>query len=73
MKVLELMKALKGEILANKARTVVDGKPVILGRLHGKEWVMTPEGEKLGKALNEKASGEAKAKAEKTPAKSTKD
>lgn len=52
MSVLKLLESLGGEILANKARVVVDGQVVIIGRLHGSEWVTTAEGEKLQKLEN---------------------
>jgi hypothetical protein len=41
MNVLDLMNALGGEILANKARATYNGKIVILGRLVGHEWEPT--------------------------------
>jgi hypothetical protein len=44
MNVINLMKKLGGEVLANKARVVVDGKIVIIGRLIGDEWEPTLEG-----------------------------
>lgn len=52
MKPLQLMKELDGFILANKIRATVDGKVVILARLHGDKWVMTDDGAKLAGAAN---------------------
>lgn len=52
MKPLQLMKELDGYILANKIRATVDGKIVILARLHGDKWVMTDDGAKLAGATN---------------------
>lgn len=52
MNTLELMKALGGEVLANKARATVDGKVVILGRMIDNKWVITDEGAELAKKVN---------------------
>lgn len=52
MKVLELMKALGGEVLANKARATVGGKVVIIGRMIDGEWQITDEGSALAAEAN---------------------
>lgn len=52
MNTLELMEALGGEVLANKARATVDGKIVILGRMIDGAWEITEEGFKLAEKLN---------------------
>lgn len=52
MKPLELMKRLGGEALANKLRANVDGKIVILARLHGEEYVLTDAGFDIAATLN---------------------
>lgn len=54
MNVLDLLKELNGEILANKARVVVDGKIIIIGRLNDQTWEPTTEGEKLAAEVNSK-------------------
>lgn len=54
MNVLDLLKELGGEILANKARVVVDGKIIIIGRLNDQTWEPTTEGEKLAGEVNSK-------------------
>lgn len=47
MTVLELVEALGGQILANKARVVVDGKSVVVGYFEGAELVFTDAGREL--------------------------
>lgn len=47
MNVETLLSRLGGEILANKARAVVDGSIVILARLDGANWVWTDAGQQL--------------------------
>jgi hypothetical protein len=47
MDMLTLLARLKGEILANKARAVVDGQLVVLGRLTESGWEYTEKGKSL--------------------------
>jgi len=65
MNVLELMKQLNGEILANKARVTYDGKVEIIGRLMGTEWEITERGMKISHEYNVKKANEAPKKEKK--------
>ncbi len=47
MDMLTLLERLNGEILANKARAVVDGQLVILGVMVGQDWEFTEKGQEL--------------------------
>lgn len=47
MNVYDLVKALDGEIVSNKAKVRVDGLFVVVGRVIGDEMAMTEEGELL--------------------------
>lgn len=60
MNVIDLLARLNGEILANKARAVVDGKIVILARMEGSDWVYTAEGQDLANLHSNLAAEEAK-------------
>ncbi len=62
MSVLQLMKKLGGEVLANKVRANVNGKVVIIGRLINGEWEPTAEGAALEAELNAKPPTKAPAK-----------
>ena len=62
MDVRELMEALGGEILANKARVVVDGNIVDIGYFDGPDLVFTDAGREL-------AAAQSNAPAAKTPPK----
>lgn len=42
-----LLARLGGEVLANKARAVIDGEIVVLARLDGEDWVYTEKGQEL--------------------------
>ena len=66
MNVIDLLSRLKGEILANKARAVVDGKIVILARMNGDEWVYTDEGQELANTHSNEAAAEAESKSGRT-------
>lgn len=52
MDVEKFIKERGGEVLANKARVVHNGKIIIVGRLQGSEWVPTEEGMRLSYELN---------------------
>lgn len=66
MNVTDLLSRLNGEILANKARAVVDGKIVILARMNGDEWVYTDEGQELANTHSNEAATEAESKSSRT-------
>jgi len=66
MNVVDLLSRLNGEILANKARAVVDGKIVILARMNGDEWVYTDEGQELANTHSNEAATEAESKSSRT-------
>lgn len=67
MKVLDLLKALNGEVVANKARVTRNNKVEIIGRIVDNVWVMTEVGDKL--ALEYNSSKETKTQAKKPVAK----
>lgn len=67
--VLELMKQLNGEILANKARVTYDGKVEIIGRLMGTEWEITERGTKISHEWNTKQAEAVKAEPKAEPVK----
>ena len=56
MDVLDLMRRLNGEVLANKARAKYKDKIVILGRMNGNEWEATDQGRAIAAELNTKQS-----------------
>lgn len=72
MDVMKLMERLKGNVLANKARVVVDDKIIIIGRLHGHEWVPTDQGIELEKKLNTSEAEASKAATKKANEATTK-
>jgi hypothetical protein len=59
MNVLDLMKELGGENLANKARVTYGGKIEIIGRLMGTTWEITDRGMKISHEYNTKKANEA--------------
>lgn len=61
MNVIDLLPRLNGEILANKARAVVDGKIVVLARMNGADWEYTPEGQTLANQHSNEVAAEVKA------------
>jgi hypothetical protein len=67
MNVLDLLKALDGEIVANKARVTRNNKVEIIGRIIDNAWVMTEVGNKL--ALEYNSSKETKTETKKPLAK----
>ncbi len=56
----ELLTYTKGEILANKAAAIIDGKYTVLAVVEGSEWVFTDEG-KAAIALHSNILAEAAA------------
>lgn len=71
MNVLDLMNALGGEILANKARVNYNGKIEIVGRLMGTEWEITERGVKISHEYNMNKAKEAPKAAKEEPKKAT--
>ena len=71
MNVLDLMNALGGEILANKARVNYNGKIEIVGRLMGTEWEITERGVKISHEYNTNKAKEAPKAAKEEPKKTT--
>lgn len=71
MNVLDLMKSLGGEILANKVRVNYNGKIEIIGRLMGTEWEITDRGAKISHEYNVKKAAEAPKEAPKEATKAT--
>lgn len=69
MNVLDLMNALGGEILANKARVNYNGKIEIVGRLMGTEWEITERGVKISHEYNMNKAKEAPKAAKEEPKK----
>ncbi len=61
MNVIDLLARLKGEILANKARAVIDGKIVVLARLNGEDWEYTEAGQELANMHSNQVVAEADA------------
>lgn len=59
MNVIDLLARLKGEILANKARAVIDGKIVVLARLNGEDWEYTEAGQELANTHSNQVVAEA--------------
>lgn len=57
MNVFELVEALDGEIVNNKAKVRVDGEFVVVGRVMGDEMSLTEAGEQLAADLAGKESG----------------
>ena len=68
MNVIDLLARLNGEILANKARAVVDGKVVVLARMTGGDWEYTPEGQELANLHSNQAAAETKTPRTRKPA-----
>lgn len=64
MNVFDLVEALDGEIVSNKAKVRVDGEFVVVGRVMGDEMCLTEEGEQLAAETVKKPSKKQK----KTPA-----
>lgn len=64
MTVYELVEALDGEIVNNKAKVRVDGEFVVVGRVMGDEMSFTEEGEQLAASLADKKSKKPKKDAE---------
>lgn len=71
MNVLDLMNALGGEILANKARVNYNGKIEIVGRLMGTEWEITERGVKISHEYNMNKAKEAPKAVKEEPKKAT--
>ena len=62
----KLIKALRADMVANKAIARVDGKKVVVAKFVGTQMVLTPEGEKLAKegaTASNKPKARSKAKA----------
>lgn len=59
MTVLELLEAMGGDILANKARVVVDGQIVDVGYFDGPELVFTDAGKEIAAAQSHLAPAKA--------------
>jgi hypothetical protein len=66
MNVEELIKAVKAELLPNKAVAKVDGVRVVVARVIGDGWVLTAEGEELAKAVKPAPKPKAKTTKSKT-------
>lgn len=64
MKIEELIKKTKAEMVCNRVILNVEGARSVLARVEGTEWVLTEDGEALAKALE--GSGKKKAPAKKT-------
>lgn len=66
MNVIDLLARLKGEILANKALAVIDGKTVVLACLNGEDWEYTEAGQELANTHSNQVVAEADAASTRT-------
>lgn len=64
MNVFELVEALDGEIVNNKAKVRVDGEFVVVGRVMGDEMCFTEDGEQIAAGMGDKESAKKKKDAE---------